>query len=243
MELRKITESFDELIYEIALWVIFVPKTVLKVIVQPSWVSRYVKTELDKDPSSRWEEYLSPVLFLVLVGVIPWLFLLDIWASPEQVPNSTNSLSSKFLGLPFEIQLLSLITILLALPLGYSIIIMWRLKKPITRTFFKGIFYTECYLVTPLILGIFFLFLNLDFRLNPPFRYNADSPYLIASACITSIFFWWFVYSQSRLFIEELQVGWLKALGHWLLGYFAWVLLTFPLELLVLMAIVYLPHK
>jgi hypothetical protein len=65
------------LAFEILLWIIFIPKTLFKIIWNPSWVPKYVDEELAKE-KDRFSEYLSPMLLLSIiivgmVGAIQWI--------------------------------------------------------------------------------------------------------------------------------------------------------------------------
>lgn len=68
-------ESLEKLAYRLLMWVILFPKTLLKIILDPTWVPEYVKGELQPEKKSPFNEYVSPVLFFVSIVLIPSLFL------------------------------------------------------------------------------------------------------------------------------------------------------------------------
>lgn len=77
----NLVETLEKLAFEILLWIIFIPKTLFKIIWNPSWVPGYINEELAKD-KGRFSEYVSPlVLFSIIVigmiGGIQWVFSLS----------------------------------------------------------------------------------------------------------------------------------------------------------------------
>lgn len=70
--LKGILESFEKLIYDVMLWVIFVPKTLHKVITNPGWAPDYVAKELSEDESTRFDDYISPLILMLLASLIPF---------------------------------------------------------------------------------------------------------------------------------------------------------------------------
>ena len=69
-----VLQDLERLIYKILMWVILIPKTIVKIILQPGWVHEYIKVELNSadDESMPFDEYMSPVLLLT-VALIPAL--------------------------------------------------------------------------------------------------------------------------------------------------------------------------
>ncbi|NJC97462.1 MAG: hypothetical protein FIB03_14190 [Anaerolineae bacterium] len=105
----NVLEEFEKLAYKFLLAIIFIPKTIVQVTVNPTWVPGYVKGELAQKESP-FDENISPVILLLVVALLPAVvfnFLPDfdtaITGSPayEESPNSrlykfeaeTNSIS------------------------------------------------------------------------------------------------------------------------------------------------------
>lgn len=70
MEMFRLVKAVEELIFEVGFWLLSYPKSLLKVIVHPGWVVRYVTDELAKDEQGRFDEYMSPALFYALSVVV-----------------------------------------------------------------------------------------------------------------------------------------------------------------------------
>jgi hypothetical protein len=71
MDVLKVLESLEELLYRLALWVVLGPKTLFTVIWSPGSINRYVADQLAKNADERFTDRLSPVLFWVLTALIP----------------------------------------------------------------------------------------------------------------------------------------------------------------------------
>lgn len=67
-------ESAEELAYKILFWIILVPKTLWRIIVNPDWVPGYVNREIKREQSS-FDEYISPIILLLFVALIPTLIV------------------------------------------------------------------------------------------------------------------------------------------------------------------------
>lgn len=52
IDLSKIFDSIEKLAYDILIWILLVPKTLVKILVEPSWVPGYVTKELNEKTES-----------------------------------------------------------------------------------------------------------------------------------------------------------------------------------------------
>lgn len=68
-------DEIERLAYKILLWVLLLPKTLLKIILEPKWVPGYVKEELSGDSSAAFDRYMSPVVLFLIVTLIPAILL------------------------------------------------------------------------------------------------------------------------------------------------------------------------
>ena len=73
-DLLGLLKSIEELAYKILVWIILIPKTLWRIITDPAWVPDYVKGELQQEKSA-FDEHISPVFLLLIVGVIPALLI------------------------------------------------------------------------------------------------------------------------------------------------------------------------
>ncbi|MEP7134200.1 MAG: hypothetical protein ABI904_04655 [Chloroflexota bacterium] len=72
-----VLQDFEKLIYKILMWVILIPKTIVKITLNPIWAHDYIKAELNPehkpDEHSPFDEYMSPVILLLVVALLPAL--------------------------------------------------------------------------------------------------------------------------------------------------------------------------
>ena len=76
MDLSHIFDSIEKLAYDILIWILLIPKTLVKILTEPGWVRQYVSKELGEQGEERFDDYLSPVMLLLIVSLLPYLFLL-----------------------------------------------------------------------------------------------------------------------------------------------------------------------
>ena len=67
-------ESAEKLAYKILFWIILVPKTLWRIIVNPDWVPGYINREIKREQSA-FDEYISPIILLLFVALIPTLIV------------------------------------------------------------------------------------------------------------------------------------------------------------------------
>ena len=67
--------EIEKLAYKILLWVLLLPKTLLKIILDPNWVPGYVKKELGGDSENAFDKYMSPVVLFLVVTLIPAILM------------------------------------------------------------------------------------------------------------------------------------------------------------------------
>lgn len=73
MNIINILEAIEKLAVELLLWIVYVPKTLYKVIADPGWVPGYVEGQLAND-KGRFEDYMSPVLLFLVCSVFLFVF-------------------------------------------------------------------------------------------------------------------------------------------------------------------------
>jgi hypothetical protein len=142
MSIDSLIDLFEDLVFRILSWIIFIPKTYLLAI-QPGKAPNYVVSHQGRARAERYDEIISPILFytfMVLLGAIP----ID--------PNSEVSPGDylqRLLSLP-EIQLIGAFILSFLLPIGVSIIVSLAQRlfkdKPILRVSLRRLFDTQCLL-------------------------------------------------------------------------------------------------
>lgn len=77
--------QIEKLAYSLAIWVILIPKTIVKIITDPVWVRGYIAKEFEESAAAekagksgdkvRFDDYISPVILLLLCSLVPYLGL------------------------------------------------------------------------------------------------------------------------------------------------------------------------
>ncbi len=95
--------DIEKLIYKVLMWVILVPKTIVKITLNPAWAPEYVKEELEKDQTP-FDEYISPIILLLVVALIPAVAfnLLPTYGASISSPAETQPTTDRFLS--FEVR-------------------------------------------------------------------------------------------------------------------------------------------
>lgn len=68
----ELLEQIEKLIYRIILWLVLIPKTLIRIVLYPSWAPGYIKQELGEG-GSRFDEYFSPIVLLLVVAILPFI--------------------------------------------------------------------------------------------------------------------------------------------------------------------------
>lgn len=95
--------DIEKLIYKILLWVILVPKTIVRITLNPAWAPQYVKDELESE-GAPFDDYISPIILLLVVALIPALAFnfLPAFGATISSPAETQPTTDRFLS--FEVR-------------------------------------------------------------------------------------------------------------------------------------------
>jgi len=158
MDFVTLLHVLEDAVYEILVWILLLPKTLFQILFRPDWIHRYVTTEWDKEPEKRFTDYLSPVLFWLLIAVLPVSFGI---ASPAK-EGEARGISGAFV----ESNLASTVFVMLVYPLIYLVWMQRLRREPIEKISLKRLFYIQCYCLTP---SMTVLVLRNYFLVNTPY--------------------------------------------------------------------------
>jgi hypothetical protein len=145
----KVLQSVEELIFQIATWIVLLPRTFLRVLRRPQWVPEYVSEELHKDATERFSSQMSPVLFWVLIGLVPHLLTIDLLGSMSESRVASEKEWLRFLASSWEARLLVISIFALSGPLAFSTAIARDRKETVSRDSLRSPFYGQCYAFAP----------------------------------------------------------------------------------------------
>ena len=213
MNLSDILKTTEDLLYQIILWMLLIPKTLYKVIRQPAWVSEYVENELIKPVDDRFDAFMSPLLFFVLVAVLPNLIANTFWPETPYTDFMTHRGIVEHSGsLNSQHRFLVYGCMWAFLPLSYSLVHQISMGKQITKSCFRPTFYAHCMKVAPASIPFIIRFILVK-NLDP-----LPGPLLAINLGTLVVVFVWLIYSDVALTRKMRNVSRAKAVTLGLLG-------------------------
>jgi len=76
--LTDIIESVEKFAYEILIWMLLIPKTIINIILNPTWVPEYIARELEDKTDDRFDSYISPLVLILLSTLVPTAYLVTV---------------------------------------------------------------------------------------------------------------------------------------------------------------------
>lgn len=146
MRIGTLTSLFEDLLFDLLAWVIFIPKTILVAIV-PGRSQAYVNEQSELPQEKRYDATVSPIIFfvaMVLFGI--FALILRVGESPSAYLQELLSLSDFGLVTMFASAFLRPLTFGTLLQLGRS----FRKNETFGRESFRKLFDVQC-----LIWGVF----------------------------------------------------------------------------------------
>lgn len=203
MNIISILKGIENLAIELLLWVIYIPKTIFKIIKDPYWVSGYVDAELKK--KDKFINYMSPVLMYLGTTVI--LFVISDMIGSTKEKDFLNEVQG-LEGLLF-----------LILPLLLALIVELFRKSSFNRLAILRGLYIQCYYFSPLMLALF------AFNISDAFYWSTlDSPFAsLMPLFLFLLTFLWFIIVEVKYISNDLGFTKFKGFGV----FFIWFLLLF----------------
>lgn len=143
MDFMKLIKSLEQLLYELMVWVVFYPRTVLLAIFRPMKLMEYATQELDDEDAERYSDTLSPPIFLAIS-----LALVHFIELASGLGESTGLLGDDRNLLAFRLVAFSLF------PLMLSIRLLRAQGTAIDRNTLQAPFYAQCFIAGPFAFGI-----------------------------------------------------------------------------------------
>ncbi|WP_426018273.1 hypothetical protein [Brevundimonas sp. DWR2-3-1b1] len=199
MDLLKILRSFEEFLFEAVSWLVFYPLTLWRILRGPLAAMDYSDREQSDSEEHRYDDALSPPLFLLATIVIGNLIALALHVPPPQETSETTHilLASQQNLVLFRSLAFSLI------PLVAAVTLLRHEKKRISRETLRAPFYAQCYLAAVCaacvsVGGAIFQ--------RPELPNAVGATIMIGGAA-------WFLFIQSHWFARRLNVSTAKGAG------------------------------
>ena len=58
----KLLTTINEVFYDAVIYLVLVPKTLIKIFFNPGWIHRYVEGEIAKDPPERFKDFAQSII-------------------------------------------------------------------------------------------------------------------------------------------------------------------------------------
>ena len=141
MDFGKLFQSIEDAVYEVMVWIMLLPKTLIRSMFKPRWTIEYVNEEWEKKPEDRFDEFLSPVLLWLIVAVFP------LTVSTVLQNGSIKSIQD-LMGALHD-GLLSQALYAMIIPFTYIAWMEWMSSRPVKKSTLKRSFYIHCYVLAP----------------------------------------------------------------------------------------------
>ena len=212
MDFMRLLQSLEELLYELASWLVFYPVTLWRTLTRPRDMMRYADSELGDTLEKRYTDTLSPPLFLLLTLLFAHGLELALIAHrddgmlPAVLRDDANLLI-------FRAFLFSIFPLLMAVRL------LKRAGLVLDRETLRAPFYSQCYVAAPFAFG-----LSAGMNLMRTGRHEM----MAVGGAIALLSLLWYVVVEVRWFRHDLGVGHTVAL---------WLVLRTMLEAAVLVVL------
>ena len=158
MSFYKLIQALQDLIFEVASWLIFIPMTLLAILVRPHRIRASIQAEFARKSGQRFDTRLSPPLMWVIAGVLPVFAAIEHLRAFDAEQAFLNSYILPSWSL--EAKIFTLAITLLSGPIAFSAATRLLGRQPMTRAGLEREFYAQCYIFAP-----FQLFLSVSLLL------------------------------------------------------------------------------
>ena len=202
MDPQKLLKSLEGAVFEIALWVLLLPKTLVQVLRRPVWVLDYTTAEFAKPEADRFDDYLSPVSFWLLVAVGPYL-----WAGSAIRRHfaAGDTSTDVMTHLPILDRYLVSALLLVSAPLSVAVIFSLVRRHGIARRALLRHFAAQCYLQSPALLAVMPIVVGLLFVPHAHVLAHLRRSTLVAGFGGLAVV--WLVTAETRYLMRDLEVG------------------------------------
>ncbi|WP_293682641.1 hypothetical protein [uncultured Phenylobacterium sp.] len=150
MDLMRIIRSFEEFIYEVMTWLLFYPRTLVRILRHPVGMLEYAIAEQADPPEDQYSDSLSPPLFLMLTVVVCYIVERMTHLAPA---HATNGLLGQLLK-SAESTLVTRSLLYAIFPLVFAADYIQVKRLALTRQTLRPAFFGQCYLAGGFILLI-----------------------------------------------------------------------------------------
>ncbi|RYD59807.1 MAG: hypothetical protein EOP60_01275 [Sphingomonadales bacterium] len=218
MNFMHFLKSLDDLLFEIATWLVFYPVTLWRTLRQPWAMMKYADVELHDSQDQQYTDTLSPPIFLLLTLLLSHALELAL-VGQNPLVESKKGLASLITD---DTSLLLLRMVFFSVfPLVMSVRLLRKRQVKVTRQTLRPPFYAQCYPT-----AVFALALGIGLLLAQLHRGDAVT---IAG---------WLIAFASLLWFGGLQVGWFHRMLKCSWPYAFWTASVGMVECVLVFAVV-----
>jgi hypothetical protein len=220
MTFLHILKSLDELLYEVALWLLFYPRTLWRSFRHPLRTMQYGLDELEKDEDSQFLETLRPPIFLLITVIIAHVVELAVVGDSKVI--TSHSGAADLIDDDRGLVILRIVAFAL-FPVVMAAVEAAIARQPINRDTLRAPFSAQCFLAAPFVLVLNFAGIVLRYP------YWADIIAIISAATASIAYVWAEVLWMKRATGAGWQRSIIGSVGGYLvciaaLGLMAWLL-------------------
>lgn len=157
MDVAKLLQAVEEIIFEVACLAVLLPKTFFFLAFSPRKAYAYVIDELQKKPQDRFDRFASPLILWSATGILPHFVILNVFAGNpalrELLAANTDDIVLKLLALPAETRFVALTAFAVSLPLAFAVVIARERKQETAKSSLREPLYSLCYCTAPVFLA------------------------------------------------------------------------------------------
>ncbi len=202
MDVFNIGKSIEKLIFELLMWLIFYPYTLIRVIFQPNHMMAYARTESLRDENVSFDSGMKPSIFLFLSIVIA-AFIAPV--SQTELAAAGQTATGQYISASWLNLIFFRVVIYSIFPITSALIYDMITPGPVTRLSLQIPFNQQCYISAP-----FAMVTSLSMVLIAHSEGPTVQLLLLAAQCwllLSNYFFFRSQGQQSRLKSAGLSLG------------------------------------
>jgi hypothetical protein len=146
MDLLRLIKSLEEFVYEVAVWLLFYPRTMWRVLRHPEQLAARADAELSEDIDEQFVDVVTPPMFLLLSLLLA--HAIEI-AMRVPVPHIDSPLGKQVFASDTNLLIFRVIAFSL-FPLLMSSGLLRRQHRVVDRNTLRRPFYAQCFFTAPL---------------------------------------------------------------------------------------------
>lgn len=221
MDLIRLLRSLEEFLYELVGWLVFYPRTFLRIIIRPAQMALYTQEELRKPLEARFQATISPVLMLILTVALAHAMEL---ASRAAVPTLQSPVGRILFGSEEGI-MLTRSAIFCVYALGAALGTLRQQKIPVTRETLREPFSIQAFLACPFVLALALGELLL--------RWPSDA-WVVPGLAVHVVGVLWYLWARAAAYRALNTASWAKAFGLVLASFVVTTAVVLAVAMLVL---------